>query len=135
MNAELANEIIELMSRTNASLEATMTDEEREAVAKVLERPAELNENVSYASSEEGVAVEDFESASAVEATEAMLRRVQAFLEVRGKRLYKTALDAYYVIEEMLAKDPDNAELQKHAAKMREMHLSQYGFEIPKRGE
>jgi hypothetical protein len=130
----LAEKTIEVMEKTNAALNATMKPEERAAVEAMMTRMAETRPAAAYAASENASADEDFELTTAAEATEAMMNRIHAFLEVRQQWLYEYALKVYYALEDALAKDPENESLLKHAENMRRAHESQYGKPLPPRG-
>lgn len=121
-------EILNLVDRTAATFEATLTEEGRRA-RDARERD-DVTSSLVYAADQREEALHDFELLSTADALHALAEDIRAECDRRMEEAYRAALRAFYVAEE-LAHDPAHAELIPHVAAMRAAHEAQYGRPIP----
>lgn len=77
-------------------------------------------------------AAEDFDTATLIEALEALAGDISAYVDRKREELYAQALHIYYTFEE-LARDPANADLIPQLETMRRAYEHDYGRPIPPR--
>jgi hypothetical protein len=120
--------VLRVVDGATVSLDAARTPDERAAVKN--RQGNDESSSLVYSDSEREQAMSDFEMLAAVDALSTLAGEVRSMVDERMEQVYRQALDAYYVAEE-LAKDPAHAELVPHAAAMRQAYEQQFGRPIP----
>jgi hypothetical protein len=121
MNAE---ELLNIADKTSMTFRATLSETERESIADRTDRPA----TVVHSTLNAGDALLEF----AADGLGELAAEMQTIIGQRVEKLYREALEVYYVAEE-LACDPAHAELIPHVEAMRQSHEKEYGVPIPPR--
>lgn len=117
---------------TAAAFEATMTPEER--IAKSLrKKPEDRGPSMAYVTAEREEAMSDFETLAAIDALETVADDIRAVMDSRMDKVYRQALDVYYVMEELVRdpEHPEHAELVAQIENMRRAHVKDFGRPIP----
>jgi len=132
MKPEHAEAVIELVQKIQESFETTMTPEELAAREKRA-RDDDASGAFVYSANQSAQAFDDFATQSAIDALETMADEIHTVIEKRMEKLRAQALEVYYALEDLLAKDPGNEEYLHHMEEMQRAHQSQYGKPIPPR--
>jgi cysteinyl-tRNA synthetase len=131
MKTEDAEALIEVVNKIQASFETTMTQEE--LAAKLTREHDDTSSRLVYSTDQREAAFDDFATLAAIDALQTLADEMHAVLQARKDKLYHDCLEVYYALEDLLAKDPKNADYLKHVNEMQRAHLSQYGRAIPGR--
>ena len=123
--------LLQAITELRMAFERTLTPEERAALpqAEAIDQAAPY----LYSSVHRHQAIEDFALESARETLALLAAQADAMVEMKSQQAYRMALRIYYAMEDALADDPENLEMQAHMENMRRAHQSQYGKPIPPR--
>lgn len=121
MNAE---ELLHVANETSIAFQATLSDAERAAIADPTDRPPTTHPTFNS---------DDALLQFAADGLADLVSEMQSIIDQRREKLYRDALEIYYVAEE-LSRDPAHADVIPHVEAMRRGHERDFGRGIPERG-